>query len=68
MNLKLKYSESVEHEGYGAGEGTIDTDVYECPCGNGEIRIVHDRIPGFRTRDVYIDCPQCAKKYKEEDF
>jgi hypothetical protein len=63
MNLKLKSRSSEPHEGYGAGSGTIDTDVYECPCGKGEVVVTHDRIPGFRESDVMIMCDDCSKKY-----
>lgn len=64
MALVLLESKSEEHLGYGAGSGTIDTDIYKCPCGKGTIKFVYDRIPGFRDKDVFIDCPECAVKYK----
>lgn len=61
--LKLLEHSSVPHPGYGAGSGSIDTYVYECPCGKGKIIEVKDRIPGFRESDITIECDECAKKY-----
>lgn len=63
MSLKYKSSSSEEHPGYGAGSGTIDTTVYECPCGAGEVIRTKDNIPGFRESDIVIHCDVCSNKY-----
>ena len=63
MELKFKSSTSEPHSGYGAGSGTIDTTVYFCPCGNGELIRTKDNIPGFRDTDWTLNCTSCAKKY-----
>lgn len=67
MDLIYKDSYSEDHPGYGAGSGTIDTTVYACPCGQGEVRRVKDNIPGFRETDWSIDCPDCAKRFEFDD-
>lgn len=67
MSLILLDSNSEEHPGYGAGSGTIDTYIYKCPCGEGTVRCVYDRIPGFRDKDIFIECPKCAEKYGNVD-
>lgn len=53
-----------ETEGYGAGAGTIDRTEYLCPCGVGEIIETRDNIPGFRDRDVSIDCDRCSTEWR----
>ena len=64
MRTKLINSSQSEHPGYGAGCGDTERYEYECPCGKGKIIEEHDNIPGFRDHDVYLDCPECSKKYK----
>lgn len=54
---------SVEHPGYGAGPGTIDTTVCECPCGEGTWTKVRDNIPGFKESDYSLECKICREKY-----
>lgn len=56
-------STSEPHGGYGAGAGSIDTDIYECPCGKGTYRAVRDNIPGFRDKDYYLECSECLENY-----
>ncbi len=63
MDLIFKHSESEPHGGYGAGSGTIDTTVYFCPCGKGEVIRIKDNIPGFRDTDWQLHCVECNKKY-----
>lgn len=63
MELKLFKHDSEPHMGYGAGEGAIDTYVYECPCGKGTVVRTKDNIPGFRDSDIIIECDDCRKKY-----
>lgn len=64
MRTKLISSYAEDVPGYGAGSGDTERYEYECPCGNGKIVEEHDNIPGFREHDVYINCPQCIKKYR----
>lgn len=63
MDLKYKKSQSEPHSGWGAGPGTIDREVYECPCGQGEVVYEKDNIPGFRDKSVYCDCKDCNEGY-----
>lgn len=63
MALKMISHNSEEHPGWGAGSGTIDTYVYECPCGKGKVIRTKDNIPGFRDNDITIECNECQKKY-----
>ena len=63
MGLILIKQESMPHQGYGAGPGTIDTYEYKCPCGRGKVIYTKDNIPGFRDRDIIIECDVCRKKY-----
>lgn len=63
MSLELLNHHSESHSGYGAGEGTIDTYEYKCPCGEGKVVYTKDDIPGFRDRDIVIMCDKCREKY-----
>jgi len=63
MGLVLISHRSEEHEGYGAEEGSIDTYEYVCPCGKGKVIYTKDNIPGFRDKDITIECEECRKKY-----
>lgn len=63
MGIKYKSRSSEPHAGYGAGSGSIDTTVYTCPCGAGEVTHVRDNIPGFKSTDIMIDCDVCRSKY-----
>ncbi|WP_067728867.1 hypothetical protein [Oceanobacillus damuensis] len=63
MQLKLKESSEIPHEGYGAGSGQIIKKEYVCPCGNGTVYYEKDDIPGFRESDIYCDCEDCNSKY-----
>lgn len=65
MSLKYKRQKSEWHAGYGAGEGSIDITVYECPCGAGEVIYTKDNIPGFRESDIRIHCKICSEKYSD---
>lgn len=60
---KMISSESESHRGYGAGSGSVDTTVFECPCGKGTFVDVYDAIPGFREHDYRLNCSDCLKKY-----
>lgn len=53
-----------DHPGYGAGEGTIESWEFKCPCGKGLVIESHDNIPGFREHDVWIQCSKCAERYE----
>lgn len=55
--------ESEPHPGYGSGPGSVDTTVFECPCGKGTYTISKDNIPGFRETDYSLDCKECLKNY-----
>lgn len=61
--LKLISTDSEYHGGYGAGDGAIYTEVYECPCGKGTVKYVKDDIPGFRDSDIYCNCDICKKLF-----
>ncbi len=60
---KMIDSKSEYHSGYGAGDGSIDTAIFECPCGKGTFVSVYDAIPGFRDRDYALNCKECREKY-----
>lgn len=62
MKTKLK-EKFVNVANYGAGDGTEEKYIYECPCGKGEIIEEHCNVPGFREHDVYIVCEECSKKW-----
>lgn len=64
MRTKLIYSNQENHPGYGAGEGDTERYEYLCPCGKGRVIEEHDNIPGFRDHDVWLQCPECSKKYR----
>lgn len=64
MRNKLIYSNQENHPGYGAGEGDTERYEYLCPCGKGRVIEEHDNIPGFRDHDVWLQCPECSKKYR----
>lgn len=64
ISLKILDSESEFHSGYGAGAGSIDKTIYECPCGKGKVIYTKDNIPGFRDRDIQCDCKECNEKYE----
>lgn len=51
------------HDGWGAGDGTVERYEYRCPCGDGAIIEEHDNIPGFREHDVRIDCDKCHAEW-----
>ncbi|QII23605.1 hypothetical protein G3M80_03110 [Bacillus altitudinis] len=63
MELKLLDQTSYPHDGYGAGSGTIDEYIYECPCGKGTVIYEKDNIPGFRDRSIHSTCKPCGEKY-----
>lgn len=64
MKLKLIESNTEYHAGYGAGSGSVSKDVYECPCGKGEVIYEKDNIPGFRDSDLFVTCKECADLYE----
>lgn len=53
-----------DHEGWGAGTGTVERYEYRCPCGDGTIIEEHDNIPGFREHDARIDCDKCRAEWR----
>ncbi|MHB1063008.1 MAG: hypothetical protein ACYC1Z_00665 [Georgenia sp.] len=53
-----------DHEGWGAGAGTVERYEYLCPCGDGAIIEEHDNIPGFREHDVLFDCDKCRAEWR----
>lgn len=55
------------HEGWGAGAGTVERHEYLCPCGDGMIIEEHDNVPGFREHDVRIDCDKCRAEWRFVD-
>lgn len=63
MELKFKDSHSEWHSGYGAGEGSIDSEEYFCPCGKSVVTYEKDDIPGFRSKSNFCDCKECNGKY-----
>lgn len=63
MILEKISSESVVHQGYGAGQGTIDTTTYKCPCGKSTVIRSKDNIPGFRDTMIRIECDECRSIY-----
>ncbi|WP_026908962.1 hypothetical protein [Paucisalibacillus globulus] len=63
MNLKLLKEEEIPHSGWGAGNGSVITEEYECPCGKGIVTYEKDDIPGFRSKSLYCNCEECRKKY-----
>ncbi|MFF7948330.1 hypothetical protein [Streptomyces griseorubiginosus] len=56
-----------EHQGWGAGDGTVERYEYMCPCGDGTIIEEHDNVPGFREHDVRIDCGKCRVEWRFVD-
>lgn len=52
-----------DHEGWGAGAGTVERYEFLCPCGDGRIVEEHDNIPGFREHDVRILCDKCRAEW-----
>lgn len=58
---------SHDHEGWGAGAGTVERLEYRCPCGDGTIVEEHDNIPGFQEHDVKIDCGRCFAQWRFVD-
>jgi hypothetical protein len=56
-----------DHEGRGAGTGTVERCEYLCPCGDGTIIEEHDNLPGFREHDVRIDCDKCRAEWRFVD-
>lgn len=62
MRTKLK-DELVYEADYGAGPGTEEKYIYECPCGKGEIIEEHCNVPGFRDHDTFIKCNKCSKEW-----
>jgi hypothetical protein len=53
-----------DHQGWGAGAGTVERYEYRCPCGDGAIIEEHDNVPGFREHDVRIDCSKCDDEWR----
>ena len=50
-----------EHYPNGASCPTIRVE-YICPCRCG--KIIYEQVVGFDDRYIFIDCPECNKKYK----
>ncbi|MDN4605903.1 hypothetical protein [Sporosarcina highlanderae] len=63
ISLKLVESKEYEHDGYGAGSGSIIKEEYSCPCGKGKVFYEKDDIPGYRDKSIYSNCDTCNEKY-----
>lgn len=64
IKLKLIDSNNTYSPGYGAGEGSLLREEYECPCGEGKVVYTKDDIPGFKDRYQYIECQSCRALYE----
>lgn len=53
-----------DHQGWGAGSGTVERLEYMCPCGDARIIEEHNNIPGFREHDVWIECDKCRVEWR----
>ena len=53
-----------ETPGYGAGAGYVQRFEFLCPCGAGKVVEEHDRTPGFRDSDVWIECDKCRPEWR----
>ena len=58
--LKDLYGEELFFEEHGDSY----THYYTCPCGKGRVIDDKDATPGFRSRDIYIECIECDEKYE----
>ncbi|MDZ7918413.1 MAG: hypothetical protein U5O16_42480 [Rhodococcus sp. (in: high G+C Gram-positive bacteria)] len=56
--------DSYDHEGWGAGAGTVERYEYLCPCGDGTIVEEHDNLPGHREHDLRIACDKCWAEWR----
>ncbi|CEI28275.1 Putative uncharacterized protein [Propionibacterium freudenreichii] len=56
--------DAYDHDGWGAGSGTVERYEFICPCGDGTILEEHDNIPGFREHDVRILCDKCRVEWR----
>jgi len=56
-----------DHEGWGAGAGSVERFEYVCTCGDGTIIEEHDNVPGFREHAVSIDCHKCRAEWRFVD-
>lgn len=54
----------ASYPSYGAGNGTVIKDTYECPCGKGKVYYEKNNILGIRDREAYTDCKECQGKYE----
>ncbi len=64
IKMKTKLKEKIENvANYGAGDGTEEKYIYECPCGKGEIIEEQCNVPGFREHDIYIACDECKENW-----
>jgi hypothetical protein len=59
--------DTYEHEGWGAGSGTVERLEYACACRQGKIVEEHDNIPGFRDHSVYLNCDECRSHWRLVD-
>ncbi len=67
IRTELVNGDSYDHEGWGAGAGTVERYEYLCPCGDGAIIEEHDNIPGHREHDKYISCDKCGAEWRFVD-
>lgn len=63
MKLERLGIMSAPHPGFGSGEGTFNETEYKCICGQGKVIYYFDDIPGFKNRDIVIECDECKLKY-----
>lgn len=62
-NLKLLDKKST-YVNYGVKEGTVDTEIYECPCGKSTVEAIFKHVPGYSDNKFSINCKRCKKLYE----
>lgn len=62
--MKLKHIDTESSVvGYGSHIGEISIRTFECPCGKGTVVYEHDDIPGFKQRNVFLNCSKCNEMF-----
>ncbi|MEV0453638.1 hypothetical protein [Catellatospora methionotrophica] len=64
VRTKMTSEANRDHQGWGAGTGTLERYEYRCPCGDGYILEEHDNTPGFREHDVHLHCDTCRTVWR----
>lgn len=62
-NLKL-LDKKTSYVNYGVKEGTVETEIYECPCGKATIEATFKHAPGYVDNKFSINCRGCKKHYE----